>query len=153
MFLGRTPFVVALAAVLAAPAVQAAPKEPGFPLVSITGGFLGIPVVNPGSGFFKASFRLSVTAGVPVILAGSSDLTGQTQVDDELVLTVVHPDGSTATWVNDYNPGCFSLQWEGPQDVTRLFHPGVNKVHVSLRDVCGGEEGANSPLWIGSVPQ
>jgi hypothetical protein len=62
--------------------VQAAGKVPGFPLVSITAGFAGIPVVNQGSAFFKASFRLSVTAGVPVILAGSQDLTGPTQVDD-----------------------------------------------------------------------
>jgi hypothetical protein len=149
MFLTRAKPVVLLAAVLAVSVAQAAPKEPGFPLVSITAGFAGIPVVNQGSTFFKAQFRLNVTAGVPVILAGSRDLTGQTQVDDELVLTVVHPDGTTASWIEDYNPGCGFLQWRPPVDVTSVFQPGVNKVHVSLRDACGGEMGANSQLWLG----
>lgn len=82
-----------------------------------------------------------------IVLAGNPDGTGSTLVDDVIIIKVQHPNGSTATFRHDYTQGCSNFESMGPVDITHLFAVGSNRVVVTLKDGCGGQDGSNA-IWI-----
>jgi hypothetical protein len=79
---------------------------------------------------------------------GDHQYSGNVWVDDAMELSVQHADGSVANWSNEWDFYCEGdIYPSPPQDVSSLFDPGLNIVHVTLKDVCGSYEG-NSPLYF-----
>lgn len=79
-----------------------------------------------------------------LIVSSNPDGTGDTIVDDRLILDVTHPDNTKSTNNYAYHVGCFYLQPRPPQNITYLFKPGINKVRARLSDACGGFYGSSS---------
>ena len=65
-----------------------------------------------------------------------------------MVLEVRHPDGTTASWERTFNVGCNENEWVEPQDLTKLFRPGMNALTVTLSDVCGATVGTSGTLVL-----
>ena len=84
-----------------------------------------------------------------MILSGSKGGTATTLVDDVLVLSIVHQDGTKSTFKHDYNSGCAGPSPLGPTDLSAMFKHGGNTVTAKLMDKCGGEVSA-SALWLTS---
>ena len=126
----------------------AAPAS-GAPLVagSFTGGIDARPVGHRGESFFKATIEKVLYQSGPAILSGSNGGTASTLVDDVLVLSIEHQDGTKSTFKHDYNSGCAGLSPLGPTDLSAMFRPGENTVTAKLMDKCGGEVSA-SALWL-----
>ena len=100
-----------------------------------------------GEIFFDKTFDITFTGG-SLLLSDEPDGTGDVFVDDEIIMTVTHPDLTTATLDHDYSTGCAGrITHTDPQDVTALFQPGVNHVRVQFKNTCGGNASAGS-YWL-----
>jgi virginiamycin B lyase len=114
---------------------------------SFTGGIDARAVGHRGESFFKATIEKVLYESGPAILSGSQGGTASTLVDDVLVLSIVHQDGTKSTFKHDYNSGCAGLSPLGPTDLSAKFRPGENTVTAKLMDNCGGEVSAGA-LWL-----
>jgi hypothetical protein len=102
-----------------------------------------------GEIFFDETVDFTFTGG-SVVLSQDPDGTGDVFVDDEIIVTVTHPDQTTAMFDHDYSGGCSGvITHTGPQDVTSLFQPGVNQVRVQFKNTCGGNASAESYWLVG----
>lgn len=118
----------------------------GAPIISFTGG-IASKEVNKGEIFHEASFSVDYTGG-PVILSANPDGTGDTLVDDVLLITVIGPDAVARTYRKDYSNGCMGLVTAAPPvDLTDYFQVGRNEVRVVMKDLCGDVRSASS-LWL-----
>ena len=100
-----------------------------------------------GEIFFDKTVDFTFTGGV-VRLSNEPDGTGDVFVDDEIIVTVTHPDGTTARLDHDYSGGCSgTITHTDPQDVTALFQPGVNHVRVQFKNTCGANASAGG-YWL-----
>lgn len=100
------------------------------------------PVTKVGGTFLTKKFVLSYTGGT-LTVAGDATGTAQIDVDDVLVVTVKHADGTTSKWSNDSSQGCIGLSYDvaiDPVDISSLFKLGVNTITFSFKDACGGSE-------------
>jgi hypothetical protein len=108
------------------------------------------PVGLKGETFYTADFYVGRNAGAgPVTLSGSADGTASFWVDDVAEVTVTHSDGTTATRSFDDSDECTAttVLVTPRTDVTSLFNPGLNRVHVRFSDSCGGNDG-NTPVFL-----
>lgn len=108
---------------------------------------IGEAVVQQGQTFFTRAIELDYSGG-QVFLSGSPAPTGSFSVDDGMVITVTHPDGSASSWTRTFNVGCEQNTALPAQDVTDLFRPGRNSVSVSLYDICGSTMGTEGPIFL-----
>ena len=67
----------------------------------------------------------------------------QIDVDDVLVDTIKHHDGTTASYAHDYSGNCMNSSDvpTNPLDIPALLKTGVNTVTFAFMDKCGGVEG------------
>jgi hypothetical protein len=126
----------------ATPTVQVAPST-----VEIAPLIVTRLATRQGETFFTRDLELSY-AGGSVLLSGQPSPEGEFFVDDAMAITVVRPDGTSASWSRTFNADCLENAPLGPQDVTDLFRPGLNKVSVVLRDVCGSTVGTLGPIFL-----
>jgi hypothetical protein len=155
---GRPVRLVVLAGllglVLSANAMTTAGANGRFPEkgYSPTSGIQPQVVHNIGEVFFAADLlHFDHTGTGTIVLAGNQDGTGSTLVDDKILVKVRRPDGTTAIYQHDYSRGCTGSFPLGPVDITSLFKTGTNRVEVTLKDMCGGEEASNA-IWITAAP-
>jgi hypothetical protein len=127
-----------------APMLSSPGPNPAF---SLTGGVDHRLVDTVGETFFTATVSRMTYSSGPVFLAGSKDGTASTLVDDALKIKVVHQDGTTSSYSHDYSGGCGPDTPLAPTNLASKFKPGVNKVTVTLTDVCGGGV-SSSALWL-----
>jgi hypothetical protein len=154
--LAAAAFVLAVAVGGVASSASGGSKAPASPATvksggdkaSFTGGIDGRFVVRQGEVFYKATlYNVRYSEG-PVILAGDSAGTLEFGVDDVLIVKVVRPDGTTATFSNDFSSNCSGgITPLPPTDISSKFEAGMNKVLVTLKDKCGFIEGS-SALWL-----
>ena len=86
--------------------------------------------------------------GFRVVLASSSNGSGEVSVDDAIDIVVTRADGTTRSYSHDYSHGCKGRIFPTPpKDLTGLFAEGSNSVRVTLRDICGTFMGS-SDLWL-----
>lgn len=105
------------------------------------------PAPSKGVSFFSTDTVVNYNGG-PVILSANQDGTGNIWVDDKIIITVTHPDGSTSTFTDIYyGSGCWGIISKPPTEIVSIFSSGINSVHVEFQDVCGGQIGASS-LWL-----
>jgi hypothetical protein len=135
---------VMLDAAAPAPTLSSPGPSPAF---SLTGGIDHRLVDVFGETFYTATLPIVNYTSGPVILAGSKDGAQSTLVDDAVKIKVVHQDGTSSTFSNDYSGGCGPDTPLAPTDISSKFKPGANKVTVTLTDVCGGGV-SSSPLWL-----
>lgn len=114
----------------------------------------GVPAnctdVAPGQTFFSASFSFYYDGSSKVMFASQPDGSGDTTVDDKIIMLITHPDGTVAKFKYDYYaPGNQTLL--APKDLSKKFQPGMNQVSVTLSDVYGGCIVA-TPLWLTAQP-
>jgi RHS repeat-associated protein len=104
------------------------------------------PVV-PGGVFFEKTVTIR-PAGGELLLSGDQGGTQPIFVDDILRLSIVHEDGSTATFSHDFSHRCQGfIAREGPFDIQSHLEPGSNDVRVELADQCG-VGASNSDIWL-----
>jgi hypothetical protein len=102
--------------------------------------------------FFVHETIITITGQATVCLASSADGRGDLRVDDRLELNVIHADGSTAAWQHDFGDSpTGGITTESPQDMSTLFTPGVNRVHLVLRDTRPPVYSAR-PIWLIVLP-
>jgi hypothetical protein len=136
--------------VLSANVTSTAGAKDLFPTrgVGFTGGIQPQSIRIFGETFFQTTLAHFDHNGTgTILLAGNDAGTASTLVNDEIVIKVRHPNGSTAVFRHDYSHGCTSTFGLAPVDITGLFAVGSNRVTVSLNDVCGGES-ASDAVWI-----
>jgi hypothetical protein len=115
--------------------------------VGITAGVGERLAASVGEIFFEADFWVDYSGG-SVMIAGKSNGTGNTLVDDVLVITVIGPDAVARTYVSDHSRNCNSSDLlNEPVDIKGKFRPGRNRVHVTLLDKCGDALSAKA-LWL-----
>jgi len=115
---------------------------------SPTGGIQLQTVHQFGEVFFGSTLQHFDHNGTgTIVLAGSADGTASTLVDDVIIIKVHRPDGSVATFRHDYTQGCSNFQSMAPRDITNLFEVGSNRVVITLKDGCGGQDGTDA-IWI-----
>ena len=113
----------------------------------VTGGVDARPVNLIGATFFVAGFNLSLSSGQHVTMAEFANGTGNTFVDDVIVIRVKHQNGSQSTFTHDYSNGCGFATSLPPIDVTPYFNIGSNNVTATLKDKCGGTM-TSSPVFL-----
>jgi hypothetical protein len=113
----------------------------------VTGGVDARPVNVIGATFFFSGFNLSLSSGQHVTMAEFANGTGDTFVDDVIVIRVKHQNGSVSTFTHDYSNGCGFATSLPPIDVTPYFNIGSNNITVTLKDKCGGTM-ASSPVFL-----
>lgn len=113
--------------------------------------YLDQPVTSQGQTFYSRDFYLNRT-GDRVVVAGSPDGTASFYVDDLLQVSITHPDGTTAATTVDDSNGCTAdtVLTTPATNITRFLQYGVNKVHLTFSDSCGGNYG-NSDIWVGGT--
>lgn len=129
------------------PASAPTPMQPRYSTVEFLPRMATRPVTQQGETFYTRDLDFNYTGGT-VILSGEPPAVGEFWVDDAISITVRHPDGTTATWRQDFNAGCFANRPLPPQDVTHLFQPGRNVVSITLFDVCGANVGTSGPITL-----
>ncbi len=112
----------------------------------------GVPTDQPagqvGETFYTATASRVIYSSGAILLSGNNTGTGQVGADDEVILTVTHPDHSVSTWSHDFSNGCSGTITPIPAvNITNKFRAGVNKVVITERDLCGGNEGSR-PLYL-----
>jgi len=119
--------------------------------IGIMGGTPDIPDgLIQGEVFYRANFPFYYAGGT-VMLSANQDGSGDTAVDDVLIIRVVHPDGTSATFRSDYSKGCsWQIHPLPPTDISSKFASGLNKVFVTLKDKCGEGAGSSS-LWLNNL--
>lgn len=107
-----------------------------------------VPVGSPGETFFSDDFYL-VTPDANVTLSGSPDGQSSFWVDDILQLDITHRDGSHATYQADDSNGCTAdtVLTTPPTSLAPYLEPGTNRIHVTFRDSCGGNDG-NTAIYL-----
>ena len=109
------------------------------------------PVITQGQTFFSQSYPVTIGTSSSEVLSGDSAGTAEFAVDDAMSMTVTHPDGSTASFIYNFNtPDCSAYVPAGPFPVSSLFEPGRNVVTVTLYDVCGIDDGVQPGIWLSS---
>src|SRR6266508_5632920 len=104
------------------------------------------PVV-PGGVFFEKAVTIRPSGG-ELLLSGDVSGTEPLFVDDILRLSIVHQDGSTATFSHDFSHDCQGfISREGPFDIQSHLEPGANDVRVELADKCG-VGASSSDIWL-----
>jgi hypothetical protein len=90
--------------------------------------------------------------GDSITLSGSRDGTADFYVDDLLKVTVTHPDGTVLSTTFDDSNGCTAdtILTTHPMNIARYLQWGLNKVHLTFSDACGGDYG-NSDIWVGGT--
>jgi len=99
--------------------------------VKITDPIPSRPVTSIGETFFTTDVLFNYIRG-PILLSAYKNGTGDISVDDEIVMTITHPDGSTSVYQYDFSRGCSGrIIPISPVDVSTYFASGLNSVHVS----------------------
>jgi len=117
--------------------------------ISFTSGIPEVAIPGPlvGRVFYQATFFITYTGG-PVMMGSRSNGKGNIFVDDVLFVQVTHPDGKVASYAHDYSSSCRgAITPTGPVNLKNLFQKGLNKVQITMQDLCGAGMGA-SPFWI-----
>jgi hypothetical protein len=104
-------------------------------------------VAQRGETFYTTGLEITFNRG-RLFLAGDPPPTNSFTVDDGMRLEVTRPDGTTATWSHNFNTGCIRNEPLPAQDVTKVFQPGVNRIAVTLYDICGSSKGSEAPIWL-----
>ncbi len=121
--------------------------------IQITGGITPPSPADYARGdFFENTLIVTLRGGECIVIASTADGHGMIWVDDAGQIFVTHSDGSTSPWI-------FSFQSDDhariiptlPKDISSLFHPGVNQVHIILKDLKPPACGA-SALWFVVFP-
>ena len=90
---------------------------------------------TPYGVFFTNRVTVEVAPG-SVLLASTADGSGQIMTDDQATIQIVHADGSSTEWSWDFRTRDHSGVTSLPaQDLTALFHNGLNEVTITLRDL------------------
>lgn len=107
-----------------------------------------VPVGSPGETFFSDDFYV-VTPDANVTLSGSPDGTASFWVDDILQLDITHEDGSHATYHADDSNGCTAdtVLTTPATSLAPYLKPGTNRIQVTFRDTCGGNDG-NTAIYL-----
>jgi hypothetical protein len=106
------------------------------------------PVGVRGETFYTATASRVIYTSGSMLLSGTNTGTGQVGADDEVILTVTHADHTVATWTHDFSNHCSGVIRPIPAvNVTSKFKAGVNKVQITEKDICGGNEGSR-PLYL-----
>jgi hypothetical protein len=114
--------------------------------VGITAGVPETLVTKPGNEFLSSTFSFKYNGG-PAILSANPDGTGSTRVDNLIEISVVHPDGTKATFKHDHGSGCIRLTFLPPMDISPFFAMGDNQVSVKLSELCGSGY-SSTPIWL-----
>lgn len=122
----------------------------GVPISFTAGVEFRIPAASPEV-FYEASFSVNYNSG-PVVLSAQSNGTGDTMVDDLLIITVIGPDSKARTYTKDYGNNCGGEIFSAPpRDISSKFRRGINHVRVLMINKCGATrldaEGASS-FWL-----
>ncbi len=115
-----------------------------------------------GAQFESANVKVTYAEGQTVQLAGDptgtasscppeDEYCGNVWVDDAMDMTIVHADGTQEKWSNEWTFECYGLYPSAPVDLSGLFAPGVNQVHMTMRDECGGNAGHSALFFIGDA--
>jgi hypothetical protein len=149
----RLVVLLAMSCLLAAGFVLAPRSADGATNPLHVATYLDQPVTSRGQTFYSADFYIDRT-GNNITVAGSADGTSNFYVDDLLAVTVTHPDGTVLSTTIDDSNGCTAdtILTTPPTNIARFLQFGVNKVHVTFRDACGGNYG-NSDIWIAGTAQ
>jgi hypothetical protein len=141
---------VALVALLMAflrPSGASATGKAGATKLSFTAGIEGRAPLQVQEIFLRSKFPILYSGG-SVIMSANEDGTGQIAVDDQIVIVVRHPDGSTSTYSHDYSNGCQGfITPTNPVDLASDFTVGRNMVTVEMMDLCGSSLGSSS-YWL-----
>lgn len=110
----------------------------------------GIPqdFVPTGEIYHSKEFDLTYEDG-PVIFSSVTDgnpLANMT-VDDGATIHVTKPDGTQNSTDQIFHYNCFAREFKLAQDFRHLFSKGINKVKVTLYDICGGFK-YSTPLYL-----
>lgn len=108
-------------------------------------------VKQRGETFLTKDYQVPYTAG-PVILSGAPPPTTPFGVDDYLLIIVRRPDGTTARWERIFNPACVENDVIPPQDISSLFQPGLNRITMTISDLCGFNVGTLGRVLL-STPE
>jgi|GEM_PF-2231125 hypothetical protein len=104
--------------VLLAPEISAAPER-----------------ATPFGEFFSNQVTVEIAPGI-VLLSSTADGAGALMTDDQATIQVTRADGSRREWAHDFRANNRSGIAPLPaQNITALFQPGSNLVHIVLRDV------------------
>ena len=105
------------------------------------------PVTQRGETFLTRELQVTFSRG-RIYLSGDPPPASPFTVDDGLRMDVTRPDGTIATWSHDFNTSCIRNEAVPAQDVTTVFQPGVNRVSITLYDICGANKGTEAPIWL-----
>jgi uncharacterized membrane protein YgcG len=110
------------------------------------------PVGTKGETFFTREITVTTPDG-NVTVAGSSDGASSFWVDDILELDVTHADGTTSTYRADDSDGCTAstVLNTKPTSLASYFKPGINTVHVTFSDACGGNDENSAVYLVGNA--
>jgi len=120
----------------------------GTPM-SFTSGIPEVAIPGPlvGHVFYQATFYINYTGG-PVMMGSRPNGRGDIFVDDVLFVQVTRPDGKVASYAHDYSSSCRgSITPTGPVNLKNFFQKGLNRVQITMQDLCGAGMGASS-FWI-----
>lgn len=109
------------------------------------------PVQAEGETFFDETYEISTT-NRDVVLAGSPDGLGEFYVDDEMTVSIT-PEGGlarslTTTFLETGSCGS-DLVFKEPVSLKPFLGRGKNTVRITMRDLCGGNEGATNVSLVG----
>jgi len=111
------------------------------------------PVGSVGETFFTSDVYIN-TQDANVSLAGSPNGRSDFWVDDILKIDVTRPDGTVTSVSFDDSNGCTAttVLTTAPVSLERylqagLNEQGMNKLHFTFSDACGGNDG-NSPIYL-----
>ena len=114
----------------------------------ITDGVPRQPVAYPGEIFGTWTGTVQ-SAGMGIVLSLDPNGKGSIRVDDKMLVSVTHPDSSTAPpRIVDFSNGCSgSVEYRNPIGIGDLMPAGANQVTVDLMDLCGGDKESTS-IWL-----
>src|SRR5581483_2514171 len=107
-------------------------------------------VVRTGEVLAPVELQLRYTSG-RVVLSGDPAPLAPFAVDDHMLVEVTRPDGTIAQMEQTFTSDCWVDEPVSPEDVTDLFLPGVNRVVVTVSDVCGWQVGPVGIVRISGV--
>jgi hypothetical protein len=117
--------------------------------VEVAAGKPATPVTATSETFFSQKMSIDYGSG-SVILNGApaGDTPTPFTVDDKITVSVVRPDGTSASLSHDFSNGCAGtgLTSLPSLEFSQLLQQGINDVVVQLSDVCGDAEG-NTDIW------
>ena len=105
------------------------------------------PVVQEGETFLLKAYTIDYQGGTAVA-SGSADGTAGFWVDDAIDVDVTHPNGSQTSFSHNFSNNCSGITGAGPFDLSSYLQTGKNTVVVRLYDICGGDEGVGTGVWL-----